>query len=136
MACASFLAPTNAMVENNLSILAYSPLERGLLSGKMTAGYKFEEGDHRQSVFYFNEENLKRTNHFLDKIKHLAVEKNATLAQLVISWTLSQPGITIALVGARNEAQAIQNAQSIKVSLTADQITFINTHLNQLELIK
>lgn len=122
-------------IDNKKAILAYSPLERGLLTGKMKPGYTFSEGDHRAMVPYFKDENIKRTNEFLEKISVLAKDKNATLGQLVIRWTLEQPGITIALVGARNAEQAIQNAKASDNSLTGDEIQFINEQLNKLELV-
>ncbi len=123
-------------IENNKAILAYSPLQRGLLTGKMEPGYSFGEGDTRANEFYFTDENLRRTTDFLNEIKPLADEKNATLAQLVIKWTIKQPGITIALVGARNPEQAIQNAQAVNITLTDDEITFINDKLEKLQLVK
>ncbi len=118
------------------SILAYSPLERGLLSGKMQPGYKFEEGDHRASIYFYKDENLRRTNAFLDKLRPMAAEKGATLSQLVLRWTVEQPGITIALAGARNAEQSVQNAKAINVKLSKDEIGFINTALAELELVK
>jgi aryl-alcohol dehydrogenase-like predicted oxidoreductase len=117
------------------SILAYSPLERGLLSGKMKPGYQFASGDHRKDVSFFKDENLRRTDGFLKRIKPIADEKNITLSQLVILWTLEQPGITIALVGARNKEQAAENAQALDTTLTKDEIAIISGHLNQLELV-
>lgn len=123
-------------IKNNIAIIAYSPLQRGLLSGKMKPGYQFGEGDHRAGLYYFKDENLKRTNEFLDKIKPLASEKNATLAQLVIRWTIDQPGITIALVGARNAQQSIQNAKAIGIKMTKEDIAFINAELAKLEMVK
>ena len=117
-------------IENNKSILAYSPMERGLLTGKMTADYKFEEGDHRKGNKFFLPENIEKTNAFLAKIKPLADEKNASLSQLVLRWTIQSPGITIALVGARNEEQSVQNAQAVNVKLNNEEIQFINTKLN------
>ncbi|HKJ78795.1 MAG TPA: aldo/keto reductase, partial [Prolixibacteraceae bacterium] len=69
-----------------------------------------------------------------DKIKPIADEKNITLAQLVIRWTIEQPGITIALVGARNADQSIQNAKAIDVVLTTDDMKLINDELNKLKL--
>ncbi len=59
----------------------------------------------------------------------MAAEKNATLSQLVLRWTIERPGITIALVGARNAAQAIQNAKAIEVKLTKEDIKFIDSYL-------
>ncbi len=121
-------------ISNQQGILAYSPLERGILTGKIKPGYKFEKGDHRATLPYYKDENIKRTNEFLEKIKPLAEEKNATLAQLVIRWTVEQPGITIALVGARNAEQATQNAKAMELTLSQEEIDFISVELNKLEL--
>lgn len=116
-------------IAHNKSVLAYSPLERGLLTGKITAGYKFQEGDHRATNKYFSEESIAKTNAFLEKLKPLAAEKKATLSQLVIRWTVERPGITIALVGARNAKQAIENAKAIDVQLNSEEIKFIDSNL-------
>ena len=121
-------------IKNKKSILAYSPLQRGLLTGKMKPGHKFAEGDHRKDVHYFRDENITQVNTFLDAIKPLADEKKASLGQLVIRWTIEQPGITIALVGARNADQAIQNAKAVEIKLTDSEIEFINIELNKLTL--
>jgi aryl-alcohol dehydrogenase-like predicted oxidoreductase len=122
-------------VQNNLSILAYSPLERGLLAGKIKPDHKFPEGDHRPTLNIYKAENIERTNAFLDKLRPLAKEKNASLAQLVIRWTIEQPGITVALVGARNPEQAIENAKAIEVKLTKEEINFVTNQLNELSLV-
>jgi aryl-alcohol dehydrogenase-like predicted oxidoreductase len=123
-------------LESVKSIIAYSPLERGLLTGKMKPGYKFEEGDHRANLHFFKDENLKRTNEFLDKLRPLAAEKNATLSQLVLRWTIEQPAITIALAGARNAEQSVQNARAVDVKLNKEELSFITTLLNELHLVK
>lgn len=119
---------------HNKGILAYSPLQRGLLTGKMEPGYEFNEGDTRANERYFTDENIRRVNQFLDSIKPVAEDKGATLAQLVIQWTIQQPGITIALVGARRPEQAIDNARAADIDLRPDEIKFINNQLAQLEL--
>jgi aryl-alcohol dehydrogenase-like predicted oxidoreductase len=119
-------------IKHHKAVLAYSPLERGLLTGKITPGYSFLDGDHRATNRFFSDENITRTNQFLDKIKPLANAKNATLSQVVLRWTVERPGITIALVGARNAAQAVQNAQAINVQLSPAEIEFINEQLNGL----
>ena len=119
----------------NKAILAYSPLERGLLTGKMKPGHTFAEGDHRGGHKFFKHENIQQVNNFLEKIRPLAEEKNASLSQLVLRWTLEKPGITIALVGARNAEQAIQNARAIEVKLSADEMSYISTLLNELVIV-
>lgn len=119
-------------MRNEKSVIVYSPLERGLLTGKMKPGYSFAEGDHRKNNPFFTDDSIERTNVFLEKLKPLADEKGATLAQLVIRWTVNHPGVTVALVGARNPAQAIQNAKAADIVLSADEMEFIN---QQIELM-
>ncbi len=121
-------------IKNNKSILAYSPLQKGLLTGKIKPDYKFNEGDHRAGDKYFTIENINGINAFLDKIKPLAEMKKVTLAQLVIRWTINRPGITIALVGARNAKQSEQNAKAIDVNLTNEETEVINKHLAEVKL--
>lgn len=116
-------------IENKKSVLAYSPLERGLLTGKMKPGYQFQEGDHRAQNKFFTDDSITKTNAFLAKIKPLADDKGASLAQLVLRWTIERPGITIALAGARNAEQSIQNAKAIHIKLSAEEIAFINKEL-------
>lgn len=122
-------------IENKKGILAYSPLQRGILSGKIKPGHQFGEGDTRPATKPYQPDNLNRINAFLDQIKPMAESKSATLAQLVIRWTLERPGITVALVGARNAEQAIQNARAINIKLSAEEIKFINDKLYQVQLV-
>ena len=119
-------------IRNSKSILAYSPLERGLLTGKMKPGQQFEEGDHRAKNPYFTDESIGKTNAFLDKIKPLAKQKGTSLAQLVLKWTVERPGITIALAGARNEKQALENAGASLLKLGVKEMEFINKELEKI----
>ncbi|RAK68297.1 aldo/keto reductase [Hymenobacter edaphi] len=116
------------------AILAYSPLQLGLLTGKIRPGQDFGPGDLRATHRLFTPDNVTRVNAFLDQLRPLAEAKNATLGQLVIRWTLAQPGLTVALVGARNAQQAEQNARAIEVQLTAEDVAFIDGELAQLQL--
>ncbi len=121
-------------LENDCAILAYSPLQRGLLTGKITPETPFAPGDSRPETPHFKINNLIKTNAFLERIKPLAAEKGATLSQLVIAWTLLQPGITVALVGARTEEQVKQNAGAWEVKLSSEELEFIHGELEKLEL--
>lgn len=118
-------------IEHHKAILAYSPLERGLLTGKITPGYQFQPGDHRANHKHFQPEIIERTNRLLQKIKPIADEKGATLSQLVLRWTVERPGITIALVGARNAAQSVQNAKAVDFELTRQEFNFIHNAVNE-----
>lgn len=119
---------------HNKGILAYSPLERGLLTGKMKPGHVFNQGDHRAGIHFFKDENLVKVDAFLNKIKPLADERNMLVSQIVLRWTLEQPAITIALVGARNAKQAVENAKAARVQLSKEEIQFISTELDKLQL--
>ncbi len=123
-------------IAHGKSILAYSPMERGLLTGKMKPGHVFGEGDHRAGIYFFSDENIRRTNAFLASIKPIADAKGLSIGQLVLLWTIEQPGITIALAGARNVEQATQNAKATDAKLTAAEVGAITAELDKLELVK
>lgn len=120
--------------KNNKAIIVYSPLQRGILTGKITANYKFGEGDHRPNTPFFKEPNLSIINRFLDELKPIAFRKEATLAQLVINWTMNQPGISCVLVGARNAKQVKENIQASEISLSETDMDEINSKLNNIQL--
>ena len=122
-------------LQHDKSILAYSPLERGLLTGKIKPGHEFAEGDHRANYRFFKDENIRQTDELLAELKPMADDKGATLSQLVLRWTIEQPGITVALAGARNAEQATQNAKAIDVQLTDDDIAFISQQVSKLTLV-
>lgn len=115
------------------AILAYSPLQRGLLTGKIRPGHRFSEGDNRGDSKYYKGDNLTRINAFLDELRPMADERDASLTQLVIRWTLQRPGITIALVGARDARQAVENARAIRIDLPAGEMAFIDEKLAELQ---
>jgi methylglyoxal reductase len=107
--------------EHNIGVIVYSPLERGLLTGKVTPERQFAPGDHRAGHKFFTVENRKRALGALEKIKPIAERHRASLAQVVINWTVHEPGITAALVGARNAEQAGHNAQALSFTLTEEE---------------
>ncbi|MDM1368960.1 aldo/keto reductase [Myroides marinus] len=114
-------------LDNNLGIIVYSPMERGLLTGKYFRDGKLKDNDHRNG--YFQQFDLQKVEVFLKAITPLANDKGATLSQLVLRWTSLQPAISVVLAGARNAEQAIANAKAINIILTTDEINFINTEL-------
>lgn len=114
-------------VENNIGIIVYSPMERGLLSGKYFQNETLKSDDHRNG--YFGQFDLEKVKTLLEKLAPMAAEKNATLAQLVLRWTTLQKGITVVLAGARNSQQAIANAQAINIELSTDELQAIRGYL-------
>jgi len=107
--------------EQNIGVIVYSPLERGLLTGSVTPDRQFPPGDHRASHRFFTPENRQRVLDALERLRPIAERHGASFAQLVINWTVHEPGITAALVGARNADQAIHNARSLSFTLSPEE---------------
>ena len=121
-------------IGNKIGILAYSPLQRGLLTGKIKQGHKFNDGDSRPTTIYYKEPNLSRILQLTDNLKEIADELKVTLSQLVLNWTIQQPGITCALAGARNAVQVLDNVKAADFRLTAEEISRINKLISNLKL--
>lgn len=117
-------------LENDLGIIVYSPMERGLLTGKYFKDGKLKDNDHRNG--YFQQFDLEKVKTFLETITPIAEDKNATLSQLVLRWTSLQPAITVVLAGARNAEQAAANAKAMDINLTAEELAFINAELSKI----
>ncbi len=103
--------------EHNISILAYSSLAQGLLTGKFGSEHKFAEGDNRGKNKLFQGETYKRAQQALDKLRLIADRHQVSLSNLAIAWLIAQPQ-TSAIVGARNTEQATQNAKAAAVQLS------------------
>lgn len=119
-------------LEKNIGILAYSPMQRGLLTGKFKPGHVFREGDSRPDTAYYKEPNFSEIMKFLEKIKPVAEGYKATLSQLVLNWTIQQPGITCALAGARNAEQTMENIGAANFNISSSDISLINTYLSEM----
>jgi aryl-alcohol dehydrogenase-like predicted oxidoreductase len=107
--------------EHNIGVIVYSPLERGLLAGAVPPERTFPEGDHRATHRFFKVEHRKRVLDALETIRPIAERHGVNFAQLVINWTILEPGITAALVGARNAAQSAENARALTFRLAEDE---------------
>lgn len=112
-------------IENKISILAYSSLAQGLLTGKFGFNHQFAEGDHRKNNKLFKDENYGRVQQALDKLRPIAERHNCTLAQLSLAWLIAQPQAN-AIAGVRNAQQATQNAKAAEVQLSADELREID----------
>lgn len=114
-------------LEHHLSIIAYSPMERGLLTGKYKGGEKFNEGDHRSS--YFGRFNKDKVDTLLQHLSKLAPKYNASISQLALAWVFHQPAVVTALAGARNAQQAEQNARAMQINISEEDLILMRTWL-------
>ena len=111
--------------ENRIAVLAYSPLANGLLTGRIRPDRQYGPGDLRKANVRFRPENVDRMNAMLAQLQLMAQRHDATIAQLIIAWTFSQPGLTCVLCGARDAGQAAENAAAGKIVLSDDEINTI-----------
>lgn len=112
-------------VENNISILAYSPMAQGLLTGKFSSGHQFDQDDHRSANVLFQGENFKHAQNALEQLRPIAESHHCTLAQLSLAWLIAQPQAN-AIAGARNAEQAKDNAKAASVNLSSDELQQID----------
>ncbi len=111
--------------KNHISILAYSPMAQGLLTGKFGPDHQFEKGDHRSSNRLFQPPHLQRAQEALNRLKPIADAKGITLGQLALAWVIAQPG-TCAIAGARNVEQVEQNAAAAQVRLSSEELRIMD----------
>jgi len=100
--------------KNDIGIVAYSPMARGLLTGKFTqerlSGLPLD--DHRRRSPEFHEPQFTATLELVDKLNPIAERNGKTLAQLAIAWVLRRDEVTSAIVGARRPDQIEETATS------------------------
>jgi aryl-alcohol dehydrogenase-like predicted oxidoreductase len=102
---------------NQVTILAYSPMAQGLLTGKFGPDHEFEKGDHRSHNRLFHKDVYPHVQHALKSLNPIARKKGITLAQLALAWVIAKPGVC-AIAGARNAQQCIDNAKAMNVALS------------------
>jgi aryl-alcohol dehydrogenase-like predicted oxidoreductase len=98
--------------KNNIGVVAYSPMQRGLLTGKFSKKYlaTLAPDDHRLKSGDYQEPEFSATLALIDKLRPIAERNKKTLAQLAIAWVLRRPEVTAAIVGARKPSQIAETA--------------------------
>lgn len=111
---------------NGVATLSYSSLALGLLSGGIGPERIFSGDDQRRDNPRFSVGNREKVAAFAKTIRPIAEKHGATIAQIVIAWTLEQEGVTFALCGARNPGQALDNARAGTIRLDGDDLSTID----------
>ena len=117
--------------EHDVSVLAYSPLESGLLAEKIAA---LDEGDPRHVIPYFRPDNLDKIRAFLTELESIAPAYDVTIAQLVINWTIHRPRIASAICGALTTDHVAQNALAADFDLNEEDGRRIDELVEALEV--
>lgn len=113
-------------LNHGLGVLVWSPLQHGLLTGKFKPEHRFEKGDWRADDPLFQGERYLRILRIVEGLRPIASGRGVTLAQLAIAWTLMQPSVTCALVGAKRPSQVEENVKAAGWRLTSEEMRRID----------
>jgi aryl-alcohol dehydrogenase-like predicted oxidoreductase len=123
-------------VRERVGTLVYAALDQGLLTGKVRAERTFAPGEGRTRRPSFQARNRARVNDVLDKVvQPIAHAHGATITQVVLAWTIGEPGVTSVLVGARHPEQVRENARAGELELSADERAAIRAAFERLRLL-
>jgi aryl-alcohol dehydrogenase-like predicted oxidoreductase len=120
------LLPT--LSELGVALVAYSPLGRGVLAGRIRKVEDLAPDDWRRANPRFQTENLRKNLALADRVRQLANEKSCTPAQLALAWLLNKPDV-IPIPGTSSIARLEENAKAVSVELTQKDIRQIDQAL-------
>jgi aryl-alcohol dehydrogenase-like predicted oxidoreductase len=104
-------------IEKQVGIMAYSPMGKGILTGKYDAQHLPPADDYRHTRKYFAKENLPRYLELAQRLRDIAPQLSCTPAQVALAWVIAKPGITVVLPGAKSPDQIRTNAGSGAIRL-------------------
>jgi len=111
--------------EHGLGIMTYGTLSAGLLTGTITADTKFEENDGRRNVF--KGEHFIRNLEIVERLRKIAASQDKSIAQLAVTWVLSNPTVTVALTGVKKPSHIAENVVADDWKLTDEVKTEIES---------
>ncbi|MDR0998979.1 MAG: aldo/keto reductase [Treponema sp.] len=115
-------------VEQHISIMSYSSIAKGILTGAFHfGGTKLPEDDFRFSRRLFLPDHLEEEKPLLNIMKEIAKNKHILISQLAISWLLHKNSLCSAIVGTQSEKHFLENIESLKVSLSPEDIASLDT---------
>jgi aryl-alcohol dehydrogenase-like predicted oxidoreductase len=114
-----------ALRELGIGVVAYSPLGRGFLSGRITSPDDFGEDDFRRNHPRFTGENFARNLELVDRVRELAASKGATPSQLAIAWVLAQGDDVVPIPGTKRRSYLEENLGALDVELTGEDLAAI-----------
>lgn len=114
--------------QNGTGVIVYSPMQAGLLSGTFDLS-RVAEDDWRRRSPYFQEPQLSRNLQIVERLRPIAARNNKTVGQLAIAWTLANPAVTSAIVGARRPEQVEVNVGAMGWHLSPEELQEIESAL-------
>jgi aryl-alcohol dehydrogenase-like predicted oxidoreductase len=117
--------------ERNIAVMVYWPLMKGLLAGKLPRDSELDASDSRRKYPMYQGDEWQKNQDFIDQLREIAQETGRTVAQLVVNWTIAQPGITSALCGAKRPEQVEETAGAMGWQLTSEQCALIEAAISK-----
>jgi len=108
--------------ELGVSIVAYSPLCRGMLTGRYRSRGDFEEGDFRLTQPRFSEENFDKNLVLVDKMQAIAKNLNATSGEVALAWILAENPDMIPIPGTKSVERLEENAKGAELKLSTEDV--------------
>jgi aryl-alcohol dehydrogenase-like predicted oxidoreductase len=112
--------------ELGITLVAYAPLGRSLLTGSVHGKADLPEGDRRLQHPRFQGENLDRNVALVERIEAIARQKRCTPAQLVLAWLLAQGGDLVAIPGTKRKQRLEENLAALDIRLSEEEIKKIS----------
>ena len=106
--------------ELGIGFVAYSPLGRGLLTGKVTNTAALRAGDARRNMPRFQGDNLRRNLALVEELKKYAAHEKCTPAQLAIAWVLSRAPCIVPIPGTSHRHRLDENADAASLKISTD----------------
>jgi aryl-alcohol dehydrogenase-like predicted oxidoreductase len=112
--------------ELGIGFVPYSPLGRGILTGKVKNTGEFGPKDFRRISPRFHGDNFDKNLQLVERIERIAAEKNCTPAQLALAWVLAQGPDVVPIPGTKRRTYLDQNLQALEVKLTPEDLRRID----------
>lgn len=125
----------NVLEERGIGFVAFSPLGKGFLTGKIGANSSFKNDDFRSTVPRFNQENIKANLALIDELEGIAQAKNATKAQIALAWNLAQKPYIVPIFGTTSLERLDENLGALGVSLSQKELDSINSKLDSIKIV-
>ncbi|MEO6286816.1 MAG: aldo/keto reductase [Dyadobacter sp.] len=121
--------------ELGIGFVPFSPLGKGFLTGKINADTTFDKTDFRNKVPRFAEENRKVNQNLVDRLGHIATQKQATAAQIALAWLLAQKTWIVPIPGTTKLHRLEENLGAVNIQLSENDLSEINAAVSQIEIM-
>ncbi|KIY70751.1 Aldo/keto reductase [Cylindrobasidium torrendii FP15055 ss-10] len=125
----------DACRELGITVVAYSPLARGLVTGQYKSPDDFIKGDVRKEFPNYSNENFPKVLALVDNLKAIAEKHDATTGQVTLAWILAQGDNIVTIPGTRKVKYLQENIGGLNVSLAKDEVDTVRKYVDDIQLV-